>query len=876
MKSDVIRSTFLRFFEDLNHHVVLSGSLIPHNDPTLFFVNAGMVPFKDAFTGQEPRPYTRATSSQKCLRVSGKHNDLDNVGRTPRHHTFFEMLGNFSFGDYFKEDAIQAAWALLTDTLGVDPERLWVTVFEDDDEAYEIWKGVDGLSPDRIQRLGAKDNFWSMGDTGPCGPCSEIFYDHGEDLDPKGGGPATESPRYIEIWNLVFMQFDQAADGSRTPLPKPSIDTGMGLERIAAVLQGVYSNYDTDLFQPLIQKAAEVAGVKYGNDEDVDVALRVIADHARATAFLIGDGVMPSNEGRGYVLRRVMRRAIRFGVKVGIDKPFLSHVTDAVGDQFLKTYPELGNRKDFICEVTLGEEERFRRTLGRGMILLTDALDQAQSANAEAPVVPGEVAFTLSDTYGFPLDLTQLIAEERSIGVDAEGYKQALGEQQARGRAAWKGSGEESVVNIWRELTSQHGATAFTGHTDTEGDAKLLALFRTDGDELKPVKALDQDESGIALFDQTPFYAESGGQVGDRGQAGPLTVVDTTKGSDLHLHHVTCQGACPKIGEEVHLTVHSRARAKTQRNHTATHLMHAALQEALGEHVSQKGSLVEPDRLRFDFSHHKAVSDEELQQVEDRVNAQILRNIKLTTTVESIEAATERGATALFGEKYGDEVRVVEVPGCSIELCGGTHVNRTGDIGLFRIISEGGIAAGVRRIEAQTGAGALQHVRQDRSLLEQAAHQLKTNPARVVESIKKLQDERRSLEKNLSEANTRLARFAANELTDSAKEIGGVQVLITAIDGELKEQAEGLREQLGTSLIILVSQKGPKALMIIAASKDILSKGVHAGDMIRQLAPIIGGGGGGRPDLAQAGGKDPSKIPELLDAAMKLAEELLG
>ena len=470
----------------------------------------------------------------------------------------------------------------------------------------------------------------------------------------------------------------------------------------------------------------------------------------------------------------------------------------------------------------------------------------------------------------------QLIAEERGIGVDAEGYKEALGEQQARGRAAWKGSGEENVVNVWREHANEHGATTFTGHTHTTGEGKLVALFRTTGDELESVEELGQDESGIALFDQTPFYAESGGQVGDRGEAGSLTVVDTTKGADLHLHHVTCHGACPKVREKVPLTVHSRARLQTQRNHTATHLMHAALQEVLGGHVSQKGSLVEPDRLRFDFSHHKPVSPEELQQVEDQVNGQILSNIALTTTVESIDAATERGATALFGEKYGDEVRVVEVPGCSIELCGGTHVDRTGDIGLFRIVSEGGIAAGIRRIEAQTGAGALRHVREDRHLLEQAARQLKTNPASVLESIKKLQDQRRSLEKNLSEANTRLARFAASEMTDSAKEIGGVQVLITAIDGDLKEQADGLREQLGTSLIILASQKGPKALMIIAASKDIAGERVHAGDMIRQLAPIVGGGGGGRPDLAQAGGKDPSKIPELLEAAMKLAEDLLS
>ncbi len=645
---------------------------------------------------------------------------------------------------------------------------------------------------------------------------------------------------------------------------------------MADVKQGVFSNYDTDLFQPLIREAADLAGVTYGKDDEVDVALRVIADHARATAFLIGDGVMPSNEGRGYVLRRVMRRAIRFGVKVGIDAPFLHRVTQVVGDQFLTAYPELAQRKDFIHEVTLGEEERFRRTLGRGMVLLTEALDQAKSESADAPTVPGDVAFTLSDTYGFPLDLTQLIAEERGIAVDAGGYEKALGEQQARGRAAWKGSGEESVQGIWRQVASEQGATTFTGHTESEGTAILTALFRSDGDALESVEQLNAGEKGIALFGATPFYAEGGGQVGDRGTAGGLEVVDTTKASDLHLHHVRCIQDSPRVGDEVSLTVHHHARERTQRNHTATHLMHAALQEVLGNHVSQKGSLVEPDRLRFDFAHHKPVTDEELQRVEDQVNDQILQNIALTTTIESIDAATERGATALFGEKYGDEVRVVEVPGCSIELCGGTHVSRTGDIGLFRILSEGGVAAGVRRIEAQTGTGAIAHVREERNLLDQAAAALKTNPARVLESIRKLQEERRALEKELSKASTELARAAAGALTDSAQEIGGVNVLITRFDGDLRQQADRLRDQLGTSLIVLASEKGPKALLLIAVSKDIAGSRVHAGDMIRQLAPIIGGGGGGRPDHAQAGGKDPSKIPELLDAATKLAEELLG
>jgi alanyl-tRNA synthetase len=873
VQTDQIRKIFLDFFAAKEHTVVQSSSLIPHNDPTLFFVNAGMVPFKDVFTGAEPRGYSRATTVQKCLRVSGKHNDLENVGRTPRHHTFFEMLGNFSFGDYFKDEAIAMAWSLLTDRLGVDATRLWVTVYEDDDEAFSIWRDKVGVSESRIQRLGAKDNFWSMGETGPCGPCSEIHYDHGPGVSDDTRGPAGEGDRYVEIWNLVFMQYDQDGSGSRVVLPRPSIDTGMGLERIAAVLQGVYSNYDTDAFQPLIRRAAEIAGVRYGADPVADTALRVIADHSRAAAFLVGDGVMPSNEGRGYVLRRVMRRAIRFGVKLDIERPFLHETAGAVLEAFGDAYPELGERGDLVREVVLGEEQRFRRTLRRGMQLLDTQLMRAKES--ESPLVDGRTAFTLSDTYGFPLDLTQLIAAEQGVQVDVDGFATALEAQRAMGRAAWKGSGEEAVDGLWRELAKEHGATTFTGYDDLEGDGSVVALVRKSGETLEVTEGLEPGESGIVVLNQTPFYAESGGQVGDVGEFDGATVRNVTKASGLHLHHVDVSAPL-QVGDAVHGVVHRDARDRTCRNHTATHLLHAALRAALGEHVSQKGSLVAPDRLRFDFSHHKPMTTAEVRQVEDRVNAEIRANDKLQTTVEDLETAIERGAMALFGEKYSSDVRVVTISEFSVELCGGTHVERTGDIGLFRLVSESGIAAGVRRIEAQTGTGAIASIRAESDQLGTAAGTLKTQPDRLVESIEKLQDERRQLERKLKALETKLAQQAAGALLDSAVEIDGVKVLAAEFDGDLREQADRLRDQLGTSVVVLVAKRGERVQILVAASKDIAGKRVHAGKLVRPLAGLVGGGGGGRPDMAQAGGKDASGIPAVLEQTPKLVAEMLG
>ncbi len=873
MDANSIRRSFLEFFEGKGHRVVPSSPLIPHNDPTLYFVNAGMVQFKDHFTGKEAAPYPRAASSQKCLRVSGKHNDLDNVGRTPRHHTFFEMLGNFSFGDYFKGQAIPWAWELLTQVWGIDPDRLWVTIYTDDDEAFAIWHEQVGVAADRIQRLGAKENFWSMGETGPCGPCSEIHYDHGAHLDPSGGGPATDSPRYVEIWNNVFMQFEQHEDGSRTGLPAPSIDTGMGLERIAAVLQGHYWNYDTDLFQPLIRRASQLAGVKVRESDEVDTALRVIADHARAAAFLVGDGVMPSNEGRGYVLRRIMRRGIRFGYKLGLERPFLHEVCGTVIEGFGDVYPELSNRASYIDEVVKGEEERFHRTLARGMSLL-----DAELADHDG-TLGGDVAFKLYDTYGFPLDLTELIAEERGVSVDTAGFEQEMEAQRAKGRAAWKGSGEQAVAQLWHDLHAEHGDTTFTGYDRGRDVGRVVAIVRQTGEgeglQSEQVERLEAGERGIVILDRTPFYAESGGQVGDAGQLGAFRVADTIKASGLHLHHGVA-GEALSVGDVVEGSVDEARRDRTRRNHTGTHLLHAALRQVLGDHVTQKGSLVGPDRLRFDFSHHKPMTPEELAEVERLVNTEILRNTALDTTLDDLEAAIARGAMALFGEKYDARVRVVAVPGFSVELCGGTHVSRTGDIGLLRIVAETGVAAGVRRIEAQTGTGAMKVIHDEHEQLVAAARQLKTEPARVVEAVSRLQEERKGLERQIAELKREMARAAAGDLLGRAREVAGIRVLAAEFDGDLKEQADRLRDQLGSALVVLFGRSGEKVTVVAAATPDIAGKRVHAGKVLQEVAPLVGGRGGGRPDLAQGGGGDPSGIEAAVDRVYAFASETLA
>jgi len=860
--ADEIRAAFLSTFQRHGHQVHPSATLVTHDDPTLHFVNAGMVPFKNIFTGAEVAAHPRAPSSQRCKGVSGKHNDLENVGRTPRHHTFFEMLGNFSFGDYFKSEAIGFAWDLLTNVWKVDGDRLWVTVFEQDDEAFAMWRDQVGVPERRIQRLGAKDNFWSMGDTGPCGPCSEIHYDHGPAISDDTRGPAFESPRYVEIWNLVFMQFEQRADGSRVSLPKPSIDTGMGLERITAVKQGVYSNYDTDLFQPLIQRAASLAKVKYHDNDDSDTALRVIADHARAAAFLVTDGIMPGNEGRAYVLRRIMRRALRFGYKLGLNEPFFHHVTAEVVDRFQGAYPELAKRADFVREVVRAEEERFQRTLDRGMALLDHELAAGKGE------VGGEAAFKLWDTYGFPLDLTELIAEEKGVTVDKAGFDAAMAVQKEQGRAHWKGVGEAGVDGLWQQVAAV-GATEFTGYTELSQAGNVVALVKKVGDELRPVQRLDVGEAGVIILDRTPFYGESGGQAGDTGTLGTHRVTDTTKAAGLHLHHVVTSDAVA-VGDALEARVDPPKRAGTRRNHTATHLLHAALRSVLGDHVTQKGSLVAPDRLRFDFSHHKPVTADELRRVEDLVNREVLANQDVHTSVDDLEAAIAKGAMALFGEKYDSKVRVVSVPGFSTELCGGTHVSRTGDIGLFKLLSESGVAAGVRRIEAQTGTGALAVVREQEDRLADAARVLKSTSDRVVEAVQKLHDERRGLEKRVAELEREIAKAAAGDLASRAEAFGSVQVLITTADGDLKELADRLRDQLGSSVIVLASGADDKAQLVVAASKDVAGAKVHAGKIVQELAPMIGGKGGGRPDLAQAGGKDASAIDAMLARARAL------
>jgi len=868
-----IRQRFQDYFAQREHQVVASASLVPANDPTLFFVNAGMVQFKDTFTGAEQRAYSRAVSVQKCLRVSGKHNDLENVGRTPRHHTLFEMLGNFSFGDYFKREAITWGWDFLTRELGIPADKLWVTVHHSDDEAFAIWRDEIGVPAARIQKLGDKDNFWSMGPVGPCGPCSEIHYDHGPEIDPNPGGPATESDRYVEIWNLVFMQSERHEDGTITPLPKPSIDTGAGLERIAAVLQGVYWNYDTDVFTALIAKASELSGVAIGDSDEGDVALRVIADHARAAAFLVADGVMPSNLERGYVLRRILRRAIRYGVKLEVKEPFMWQVAAEVIRQMGPAYPELVQREDFVLDVIRTEERRFAETLQQGLARLSTHLDAI--AEQDSPVLDGALAFELYDTFGFPLDLTQLIADERGMGVDQAGYDTAMERQKALGRAAWKGSGEQAVDGTYQQLAAAC-PVEFTGYDSLETHSTVFALLR-DGEQ---VDALARGDEGELIAPATPFYGESGGQVGDSGViAGPagarLRVTDTTKPhGELVVHKVTVEEGGVEAGDAITLTVHGPARDRIRQNHTATHLLHAALEEVLGSHVQQKGSLVGPERLRFDFSHHKPMTPKQIRGVEDAVLSRIMANDGVQTELMGIDQARAAGAKALFGEKYGDEVRVVQAAG-TIELCGGTHVSRTGDIGPFRILSEGGIAAGVRRIEAQTGTGALRWVREREAELDAAAKALRTSPDKLAEQVERLMADKKALQKELDSIKREVAREASGDLIDQAREVHDLMVLAAQLDGDpatLREEAERLRDKLGERAVVVLgaAPSSGRVQLVACVAKPIAGKRVHAGNLVKLVAKQVGGGGGGRPDMAQAGGRKPEKLAEALASVYEL------
>ncbi len=874
-----IRSTFLDYFKKNGHEVVSSSPLVPRNDPTLMFTNAGMVQFKNVFTGLEQRPYSTAATAQKCVRAGGKHNDLDNVGYTARHHTFFEMLGNFSFGDYFKERAIELAWNLITKDFAIDAKRLLVTVYHTDDEAFGLWKKIAGLSDDRIIRIPTSDNFWAMGDTGPCGPCSEIFYDHGDHI--WGGPPGSkdeDGDRFIEIWNLVFMQYEQVTKEERVNLPRPSIDTGMGLERVAALLQGKHDNYDIDLFRALIAASEEATGVKAEGDRRA--SHRVIADHLRASAFLIADGVLPSNEGRGYVLRRIMRRAMRHAQLLGARDPLMWKLLPALVGQMGRAYPELVRAEALISETLKLEETRFRKTLERGLGLLSDATADL----SEGGQLNGETAFKLYDTYGFPLDLTQDALRARGIGVDTDAFSAAMQRQKAEARASWSGSGDKATETIWYELKEKLGATEFLGYDTETAEGVVQAIVR-DG---KAVDSAAKGEAVQLVLNQTPFYGESGGQMGDTGvistDGAKLSVTDVQKrGEGLFVHACIVDEGTVKVGDAAALTVDHTRRSRLRANHSATHLLHEALREVLGTHVAQKGSLVAPERLRFDVSHPKPMSADELKVVEDMANEIIVQNTPVTTRLMSVDDAIAEGAMALFGEKYGDEVRVVSmgqgIHGSkanrpySVELCGGTHVGATGEIGLVRIVGESAVGAGVRRLEALTGAAALAYLNEQDDRVKTLASTLKVQPADVLTRVEALMDERRKLERELNEAKKKLALGGgdAGGSADQVQEIGGVKFLGKVVTGvepkDLKSLADDGKTSLGSGVVTFVgvSEDG-KASAVVAVTDDLVAR-FSAVDLVRIASAALGGkGGGGRPDMAQAGGPDGAKAKEAIDA----------
>ena len=880
MSAADVRRAFLDFFSARGHAVIGSSSLVPGNDPTLLFTNAGMVQFKDVFLGKDKRDYTRATTSQRCVRAGGKHNDLENVGYTARHHTFFEMLGNFSFGDYFKRDAIRYAWDFVTGTLKLDPNRLWVTVFKDDEEAAEIWIKEIGVSPKRLSRMGEKSNFWAMGDTGPCGPCTEIFYDHGEHI-PGGppGSPDEDGDRYVEIWNLVFMQFDRSPDGTLTPLPKPSVDTGAGLERLAAVMQGITNNYDIDLFRGIVRAAADLAGT----NDFANPSLRVIADHIRACTFLIIDGVLPSNEGRGYVLRRIIRRAIRHGHKLGINGAFFHKLVSALEAEMGDAYPELRTGAGHARRVLLQEEERFAETLNTGMSLLTEALDRLSrkaegSASADARVLDGETVFRLYDTYGFPADLTADVARERGYGIDNAGFEAAMAAQRERARAA-----SRFGVDL-RGGAQIDVATAFCGYEATQGESRVIALLR--GGE--SVAELKPGEQGEVILESTPFYAESGGQVGDAGElraAGVRFVVEDTQkrgtaGAHSHVGRVAADGAPIREGMTLSAEIDGKLRRATALNHSATHLLHAALREVLGSHVQQKGSLVAPDRLRFDFSHFQAITVAELQRIERRVNEQIRLNATAETREMDYDAAVAAGAMALFGEKYAAKVRVLRIGDFSTELCGGTHVGRAGDIGLFKILSEGGVAAGVRRIEAVTGEGALAEIEASDALVKEVAALLRGSRDDVAAKVRDALERIRQLEKETRTLRDKLASGQGTDLAAGAVDIGGVKVVATTVEGAdagaLRTAVDQLKDRLKTAVIVLASVDTAGKITLVAGVTPGEVGRIKAGEVVGQVAAQVGGRGGGRPDFAQAGGTDPAKLPEALAGVAAFVRQKLG
>jgi len=878
MKAAAIRRQFLDYFAARGHTIVPSAPLVPANDPTLLFTNSGMVQFKDVFLGKEQRSYVRAADVQRCLRAGGKHNDLENVGYTARHHTFFEMLGNWSFGDYFKREAIAWSWDLLTNVYGLPPDRLWTTVYQTDDEAYDAWTNDIGVPPERIVRIGdnkgapyASDNFWQMADTGPCGPCSEIFYDHGPDV--AGGPPGSadaEGDRYIEIWNLVFMQFDRDASGKLTPLPKPCVDTGMGLERLAAVLQGVHSNYEIDLFRELIGAAMKLTGAK----DAASPSLNVIADHIRACAFLVVDGVIPSNEGRGYVLRRIIRRALRHGYKLGQTKPFFAALVPKLSELMGDAYPELPLKQDYVMDVLRAEEERFAETLEHGMKILDSTLkDEARHA---ARVIPGKVAFALYDTYGFPVDLTADVARERGWSVDMAGFEREMGEQRERARAA-------STFKMAEGLDYRGAKTTFDGYDTLAENARVVALYR----EGTAVDALSTGQNGVVVLDRTPFYAESGGQVGDRGELSMsgacltlFSVHDTRKiQPDVFGHYGEIKTGELKVGDTVAAKVDGHARARAAWNHSATHLMHAALRKVLGDHVTQKGSLVDPERTRFDFSHPKPMTDQEIHTVESLVNAAIRANYPVEVRIMPYDDAIKAGAMALFGEKYGETVRVLRMGDFSTELCGGTHVSRTGDIGFFKIVSESGVASGIRRVEAVTAEGALAYTHEVEARLNEAAQALKVPATEVASKIAQILDNAKALEKELARLKMKLASGQGGDIAEQAVDLNGAKVLATTIEGAdakvLRETIDKLKGRFKSAAIVLASTEGSKVTLIAGVTSDLTEK-IKAGELVNHVATQVGGKGGGRPDMAQAGGNNPAALPAALQSVRAwIAERLL-
>jgi alanyl-tRNA synthetase len=863
MSAADVRRAFLAFFAERGHARIASSSLVPGNDPTLLFTNAGMVQFKDVFLGKDKRDYVRAVTSQRCVRAGGKHNDLENVGYTARHHTFFEMLGNFSFGDYFKRDAIRFAWDFVTGTLKLDPARLWVTVYKDDHEAADIWIKEIGVSPQRFSRMGEKSNFWAMGDTGPCGPCTEIFYDHGEHIaGGPPGSPDEDGDRYVEIWNLVFMQFERSPDGTLTPLPKPSVDTGAGLERISAVMQGVTNNYDIDLFRGIVAAAARLAGT-----EDLsNPSLRVIADHIRACTFLIIDGVLPSNEGRGYVLRRIIRRAIRHGHKLGINGPFFHKLVAALREQMGEAYPELQQGGEQAARVLLQEEERFAETLSTGMVLLNAAIDTL-ARSSDSRVIDGETVFKLYDTYGFPADLTADVARERGLGIDQAGFEAAMEAQRERARAA-----SRFGVDL-RAGAQLDVATEFCGYTGTAGESTVIALLC----EGELVEALRSGERGEVILARTPFYAESGGQVGDAGElhgaAGLRFIVEDTQkrgtaGAHSHIGRLAEGAGGLKVGDTLGAQVDTALRAATALNHSATHLLHAALREVLGAHVQQKGSRVAPDRLRFDFSHFQPVTAEELQRIERRVNEQIRRNAAAETREMSYDDAVAAGATALFGEKYSSTVRVLRIGEFSMELCGGTHVTRAGDIGVFKILSEGGVASGVRRIEAVTGAGAIAEIESGDAVVRELAGLLRGTRDDLAAKVRDALERIRQLEKDNRGLRDKLASGQSTDIASEAVDVDGVKVLATVVDGAdagaLRTAVDGLKDRLKAAIIVLASTSADGKVTLVAGVTAAETSRLKAGELVGHVAAQVGGRGGGRADFAQAGGNDASRLPEAL------------